>query len=120
MRLKINRLLVAKKVEEEKAKVSKAKESLKKYPDEYKEEFPPDEVILSDSNKLVLTIRRGGEFGLPEVDIRHFIKTEVYTGFTKRGIHFDLEKLQELIDVATKVHEKCRVRKLTPRDDEEG
>lgn len=64
--------------------------------DEYKDLVKPVEIVLSDSGKLVISLKRGGELGLPRCDIRFFATTEVYTGFTKSGVSFDLDKLPEL------------------------
>ena len=54
-------------------------------PDEYKDEIPPKEIVLDENGKLVISVKRGGEFGLPCVDIRHYATTERFTGFTKKA-----------------------------------
>lgn len=64
--------------------------------DEYKDLVKPTEIVLNDSGKLVVSLKRGGELGLPRCDIRFFATTDVYTGFTKSGVNFDLDKLPEL------------------------
>lgn len=75
--------------------------------DEYKDEIEPIEIKLDDTGKLVISVKRGGEFGLPKVDIRLFATTEVYTGFTKKGINFNLDKLPKLKAILCDVIEEC-------------
>lgn len=75
--------------------------------DSYKEEFPPLELEISPEMKLVFSVKRGGEYGLPHVDIRQFVTTERYTGFTKKGINFPLEFLWEFYDKINELNEKC-------------
>lgn len=74
--------------------------------DEYKDEIPPKEIVLSKDGKLVISVKRGGPDGLPRVDIRFFATTEVYTGFTKKGVNFDLEYLPDLLDILSSVSEE--------------
>ena len=76
-------------------------------PDEYKDEIEPKEMYVDETGKLVISVKRGGDYGLPHVDIRHFVTTERYTGFTKKGINFPLEFLYELIDLLNEVSEEC-------------
>lgn len=80
--------------EEKKPKRKSGKNSLPS--DEYRDLVKPAEIVLSDSGKLVISLKRGGELGLPRCDIRFFATTDVYTGFTKSGVNFDLDKLPEL------------------------
>lgn len=76
-------------------------------PDEYKDLLEPVEIPLNDSGKLVISVKRGGEFGLPTVDIRFFATTEVYTGFTKKGVNIYLNKLPELKSALCDIIEDC-------------
>ncbi|MBR5215336.1 MAG: hypothetical protein IKV80_03830 [Bacteroidales bacterium] len=96
-------------VEEKKPEVKK--EEKKQYrelpPDEYKDEIPPRELELDETNKLVISVKRGGEYGLPHVDIRHYVTTERFTGFTKKGVNFPLEFLYELLDTLHDVSDEC-------------
>lgn len=75
--------------------------------DDYKDLIPPAEIKLDDNGKLVISVKRGGEFGLPRVDIRFFATTDVYTGFTKKGVNFDLGVLPELNTLLAEVEEIC-------------
>lgn len=81
-------------------------------PDEYEDEFPPKEIILDEGNKLVLSCKRDLEMGIPRIDIRHFITTERYTGFTKKGVNFSLEFLCELVDTLTEMSDECEKKGL--------
>lgn len=76
-------------------------------PDEYKDEIEPVSLVLDDTNKLVISVKRGGDYGLPHVDIRHYVTTERYTGFTKKGVNFPLEFLLELLDLLNEVSDEC-------------
>lgn len=75
--------------------------------DEYKDEIPPKEIVLSEDGKIVVSVKRGGLDGLPRVDIRFFATTEVYTGFTKKGINFDLEYLPDLLEILSTVSDEA-------------
>lgn len=76
-------------------------------PDEYEDEIPPKELILDECNKLVFSVKRAGDLGLPCVDIRHYVESERFTGFTRKGIHFPLELLLELSDICREVADEC-------------
>lgn len=86
-------------------KKSKKTETLP--PDDYKDEIPPRELVLDETGKLVISVKRGGDFGLPHVDIRHFVTTERFTGFTRKGVNFPLEFLYELMDLLQQVSDEC-------------
>ena len=75
--------------------------------DTYSDEIAPCEIPLNDDGKLVISVKRGGDLGLPRVDIRFFATTDVYTGFTKKGVNFNLDKLPELKAVLCDVIEEC-------------
>lgn len=83
------------------------KPSRKLPPDEYKDEIPPKEIVLDETGKLVISVKRGGDYGLPHVDIRHYVTTERYTGYTKKGVNFPLEFLYELVDLLNEVSDEC-------------
>lgn len=80
--------------------------------DEYKDLIPPIEIPLDENGKLVISVKRGGEFGLPRCDIRFFATTDVYTGFTKKGINFNLDVLPELTSNLLLVEDDCDSLKL--------
>ena len=80
--------------------------------DEYKDLIPPVEIPLDDTGKIVISVKRGGEFGLPKVDRRLFVDTAVYTGPTKKGININLDKLPDLNTYLAEVEEVCDKMKL--------
>lgn len=106
---KIQRTPIVEKVPEKKQKDKEETKSKSRElpPDEYKEEIPSKEIVLDETGKLVISVKRGGDYGLPHVDIRHFVTTERFTGFTKKGINFPLEFLYELIDLLQEVSDEC-------------
>lgn len=81
-------------------------------PDTYKDEFDPSELVVDGSRKFVLSVKRGGDFGLPMCDVRQYQTTEVYTGFTKKGINFPVEFLPDLIELLQEIYEKCGEKNL--------
>ena len=95
-------------VEPEKpSKPSKAEKAAKKKnmpSDEYKDLLPPIEMPVDDTRKFILSVKRGGEFGLPMIDLRQYQTTELYTGFTKKGINFPIELLPDLIELLQEVY----------------
>lgn len=83
-------------------------------PDTYEDEFEPVEIPIDETRKLVFSVRRGGEFGLPDVnvDIRQYQTTEVYEGFTKKGFHVPVEMIEDLQQALEVVKKECKKRKL--------
>ncbi|MBR5199696.1 MAG: hypothetical protein IKW20_07720 [Bacteroidales bacterium] len=75
--------------------------------EDYEDEIPPKELPIDETGKLVISVKRGGEYGLPHVDIRHYVTSERFTGFTKKGINFPLEFLFELMDLLRDVSDEC-------------
>ena len=101
---KIQRTPIVEKAPEPKKEEKKVE---KLPPDEYKDEVTPREIKLDETGKLVISVKRGGDYGLPHVDIRHFVTTERFTGFTKKGVNFPLEFLYELMDLLKEVSDEC-------------
>ena len=88
------------KIQQELAVEKKQKEYSKKYPDEYVDEIPKKVIDLDEDGKwkLVLSCRRRNddEEGLPYVDIRLYMTSEKYTGYTKNGFSISvLDKWDE-------------------------
>lgn len=96
----------SKKPEKEKAE-NKKKSKLENYADVYKDEFKPLELEIDEGTKFVFSVKRGGELGLPRVDIRQYVKTEAYEGFTKKGLNFPVELLVDFIEKCTELEENC-------------
>jgi len=94
-------------VPEKSQKAEKEKKFSKLPSDAYRDEFEPLELEVDETRKFVLSVKRGGEFGLPMCDIRQFQTTEVYTGFTKKGINFPIEMLPDLIEQMQEIYKKC-------------
>ena len=105
---RVSSTLAVKAREEEK----KQKEYSRKYPDEYKEEFPSSDILLNDEVKLVIQCKRGGEMGLPFVDIRTYVCNDNYTGFTKKGITLPVDKLNELVTKLSQLYKNCEEKGL--------
>ena len=104
-KLTVVKKLVATEVPQE--EVVEKKEKSKLPPDAYKEEFPPLVMEINETNKLILSVKRGGDLGLPQVDIRHYVTTERYTGFTKKAVVFPVEFLYEFIEKVQDLSDKC-------------
>lgn len=81
-------------------------------PDTYKKEFPPIVLELDENRDLHLCVQRGGDLGLPHVDIRVYQHNQVYTGYTQKGINFPIEFLEEFIDKVNAVYEISVEREL--------
>ena len=101
---KIQRTPIVEKAPEPKKEEKKVE---KLPPDDYKDEVTPREILLDETGKLIISVKRGGDYGLPHVDIRHFVTTERFTGFTKKGVNFPLEFLYELMDLLKEVSDEC-------------
>lgn len=103
------------KISESKEKSSKPEKEVKKSklpPDTYEDEITPIDLEVDETRKFVLSVKRGGEFGLPMCDVRQYQTTELYTGFTKKGINFPLELLPDLIELLQVVYSECEEKGL--------
>lgn len=98
--------------EEKTTKKTSAKKENKLPSDEYKDEFEPLELYVNEDRKLILSVKREPDLGLPCADIRQFMTTEKYTGFTKKGINFPIELLPDLIEELENLYEKCEEKGL--------
>lgn len=94
--------------EEKKNKTSKSKLP----PDEYKDEIEPIDIYVDETRKFVISVKRGGELGLPMCDLRQFQTTDLYSGFTKKGINLPIELLPDLIEVLQTAYEQCEEKGL--------
>lgn len=103
-----------KKMEEQKKKAQEKTSKMSRIPDEYREEIPTKFMSIGDGDsRLVFTVQRQGEFGLPHLDIRKFVKTPKYEGPTKSGINIPLESLVEMLDILNHIKDECEAKKLT-------
>lgn len=81
-------------------------------PDEYEDEIPAKEIELDDSTKIVISVKRRGEYGLPYADIRLFVHNEVFTGFTKKGVTFPVELLLDMVASLQEAADECEEKGL--------
>lgn len=65
-------------------------------PDVYGDEIEPLEIEL-ESGKIMIRVKRGGEYGLPRLDIRYYAKNQRYEGYTRSGINIPIDCLPELV-----------------------
>ena len=98
-------VLIAPKEETKKERKSHKENTLP--PEDYKDEIEPLELQIDEGIKLVFSVKRGGEYGLPRVDVRQWVDTENYSGPTKKGINFPLEFLIDFIEKCNDVAEEC-------------
>lgn len=81
-------------------------------PDEYKQEFEPLELEISETTKIVFSVSRKGDLGLPHFDIRVYTNTEKYTGPTKLGVNLPVEYLLEFSEIIEKISDLCEKKGL--------
>lgn len=99
--------------EPEKSKnAGKSKQSSKLPSDVYRDEIDPIDFEIDGTRKFILSVKRGGEFGLPMCDVRQYQTTEMFTGFTKKGINFPIELLPDLVELLQVVYGECEEKKL--------
>lgn len=112
--VKPRKLFVSKKAQEAQKKVA-AKENLKKYSDEYKDEVDPVDVQITEHTVLNVSCRRGGDYGLPFVNMRIFYRSDATDNEyrpTKTGLTFKLEMLESVIEALQKIDERCHKKKV--------
>ena len=89
----------------------KPKEKKEKAKKEYTNLIEPQELLIADKAKLVFSasVPKEGEEDSPvHLDIRTFIvnpDTTKYSGPTQKGINFDVEYLDEVIEILRSVSE---------------
>ena len=65
------------------------------------------ELQVSDSSKLIFSVSKKGEDGIPYADIRHHLTSDTHTGLTKQAIRFPLEYLLDFIEIIDCVNNEC-------------
>lgn len=113
MKLNLKKLQVAKSTPKEvqKKNTSGNKETTKKLPpDEYKPMIEARELQISDTAKLVFSVSRKGDDGLPHIDIRLHVTSEQYTGLTKKGITFDTEYLYDFMEIVADINKELEAK----------
>jgi hypothetical protein len=105
-------------ITEEKPKKTGGRKKNDLPPDTYKDEIEPLEIETGDKQKLVFSVKRKGDLGLPYVDIRTWVDTETYSGPTKKGVNFPLSQLLEFLDNCHTLHEVCEEKGLLIEEEE--
>lgn len=72
---------------------------------EYEDVSEAKELNIADGVKLVFSVSRA-KGGNPHLDIRTYIENEKYSGPTKKGINFDIENLEEFMDILQEINEE--------------
>ena len=98
--------------QEEDTKKSRTTKKSSLPPDEYKQEFEPLELEISETTKIVFSVSRKGDLGLPHFDIRVYTDTEKYTGPTKLGVNIPVEYLLEFSEIIEKISDLCEKKGL--------
>lgn len=114
---KVNRIVLEEEKEEEVKKVAKEKKPYygkknKLPPEDFKPLVDVKEVVLNDTTKIVIQVKRGGEFDLPVIDLRQYIDTDNFTGFTKKGFSIPLELFAHFSNVLMDVIDLCEEKGL--------
>lgn len=73
---------------------------------EYTELIQPIEMTVADNTTLVFSVSQRNEDESPRLDIRTHIKSERYTGPTKKGINFDIENIEEFRGILASIDEQ--------------
>jgi len=60
-----------------------------------------EEVVITESRKIV--VQRSSFRGADTLDIRTWLKTPTYEGFTRKGVNIPIEKGEELAQKILKV-----------------
>lgn len=65
------------------------------------------ELYIADGIKLVFSVSQKDEESPCHVDVRTWVEGEKYTGPTKKGINFNIEYLDEVIEVLKTLNKEC-------------
>lgn len=88
-------------VEDEPQKVEKKRTKNALPPDTYQKDFE-EAVVIDENRTIMIAVQRGGELGLPMLDIRYYVRNDVYQGYTKKGITIPLQMAH---DVSAKIQD---------------
>lgn len=101
------------KVDLPKSSAKVGKKPVEKLPsDKYLDEVTPIDIKVSDTTKVVLSVKREASEGLPRLDIREYVTTPKYTGFTKKGVNIPLEVLPSLVAHLTALSQDPKIGKM--------
>ena len=98
--------------QEEDTKKSRTTKKSSLPPDEYKQEFEPLELEISETPQIVFSVSRKGDLRLPHFAIRVYTDTEKYTGPTKLGVNIPVEYLLEFSEIIEKMSDVCEKKGL--------
>lgn len=73
---------------------------------EYTELIQPIEMTIAENATLVFSVSQRSEDESPRLDIRTHLKSERYTGPTKKGINFDIENIEEFRGILASIDEQ--------------
>lgn len=91
---------------ENQVKTAKEKKSLADLKDTYDDLIGNKIVNVDETTDFHISIKRGGEYGLPELQVREFKQTKTFQGITKRGIDIPLNVLEEVSDLLVKLFDE--------------
>lgn len=92
--------LIIMKAEAEEKKTTPKKETT------YVDIIPSQRMNIADGIDLVFSVSQSAEEGEPHLDIRTYVKTDRYTGPTKKGINFNIESLEEFRGILEAIEEQ--------------
>lgn len=92
------RLIIMKAEAEEKPKAKKE--------NTYVDIIPSQRMNIADGIDLVFSVSQSADEGEPHLDIRTYVKTDRYTGPTKKGINFNIESLEEFRGILEAIEEQ--------------
>lgn len=75
----------------------------------YESVVKPVILQVSDEMKLVISVKKDNksEDSTTRIDIRQYITTDFYTGYTKKGINFPIELFDEFRELLEEVNNAC-------------
>lgn len=80
---------------------------------EYPLMLEPKEFVLDKKRKIILSVKRAGDYGLVCLDVRQYSTTEEYTGFTKKGVNMPIEFIHDLIEQLCQIELECERNNLS-------
>lgn len=96
--------------------VQKKPKPVEKLPDDiYKNIGEEKKMVVAVTEKVKISVgvkvTRGGDEGLPMIDIREFIESERYTGYTRKGVVIPLSEYPLFLEMLNEVLNHPEVQK---------
>jgi len=63
-------------------------------------------LIVTDKNRVVLSLKKGKQSSFA-IDLRHYVTTKKYTGFTKKGVFFPISEVEDIERFRGAINELC-------------